>query len=436
MPTPVMSLEQFMEGVFPLRGIDISSEIAEQRPGTTRTGVNVRGQEMLTLRSRGGSRPGTDKFIVDQVSGDNFVQCLEIIVDPTTDALLPESDTFSGDVVDSSTSNLRRRQPTSGLRRIRRRGSGAWFSRNTPKTKLTITADDQTKTSGTLFTFAGDEYSATGLIAGDTIDSVAMSSPGAPAAATTDGSPYPIAIGRVTGTSASSTAFAKKYKIKRIQGTMTVSPGSITFIQSGTTEASPGSSAAVTFTVTAGDLLLVAVSANTAVGAGTHGVTDSQGNTYTQVGTTVWEANASASLSLWRAFANASGSNTMTGTWSIGGNGVVQAAEYSNVNPTTPVDTVVTNHTHATTWTTTSVAVGADSECVFGVFTQWFDNIEAVNLTAGAPATLRERYNNQTTGATIGIFDINPRSTAVAVTCSSAVPDLYYCAIGVSLKPL
>src|SRR4029077_12000567 len=44
---------------------------------------------------------------------------------------------------------------------------------------LTITADDQTKTYGTTFTFDGTEFSTTGLLNGDTVDAVTLTSTGA-----------------------------------------------------------------------------------------------------------------------------------------------------------------------------------------------------------------------------------------------------------------
>ena len=55
---------------------------------------------------------------------------------------------------------------------------------------LAITADDQTKTYGDTFTFAGTEFSSVGLVNGDTVDSVTLTSAGAAGTATVAGSPY------------------------------------------------------------------------------------------------------------------------------------------------------------------------------------------------------------------------------------------------------
>ena len=67
----------------------------------------------------------------------------------------------------------------------------------TPKA-LMIAANDQSKPYGILFTFLGTEFTASGLINGDTVDGVDISSAGE--AATTAIGLYPIAIGNATGT--------------------------------------------------------------------------------------------------------------------------------------------------------------------------------------------------------------------------------------------
>src|SRR5947209_4410160 len=53
---------------------------------------------------------------------------------------------------------------------------------------LTNKANTQTKTYGSTFTFAGTEFSASGLVNGDTISSVTLTSAGAAATATVAGS--------------------------------------------------------------------------------------------------------------------------------------------------------------------------------------------------------------------------------------------------------
>ena len=58
---------------------------------------------------------------------------------------------------------------------------------------LTITADSSSKTYGQTVTFAGTEFTTAGLVNGDTVTSVSLSSPGAAATAGVAGSPYAIA---------------------------------------------------------------------------------------------------------------------------------------------------------------------------------------------------------------------------------------------------
>src|SRR3954463_844347 len=78
-----------------------------QPGGTTAAGVNVRAFEAQTQRVRGGSRPGLSRYIDATVAGTHLIQHLNVIVDPTTDAL---PDTFdpdppSPDVLDDPSSD-------------------------------------------------------------------------------------------------------------------------------------------------------------------------------------------------------------------------------------------------------------------------------------------------------------------------------------------
>lgn len=75
---------------FPTGGIDVSWGHDMQPGGTTAAGVNVRAFEARTQRTRGGSRPGLSRYIDATVAGTHLIQHLNIIVDPTTDALLDD----------------------------------------------------------------------------------------------------------------------------------------------------------------------------------------------------------------------------------------------------------------------------------------------------------------------------------------------------------
>ncbi len=209
----------FADLTFPLHGLDNTNEFEIQRPGTTPVGENVRAFEPLTGRGRGGARPGLSRYIDDLVNGISLIQHLDIVVDPTVDALL-ETD---GPVDDPSTSNQPhgrpRRMPVGQQRRVRRGGSGVRTNRNKPKITLTITADDQTKAAGDLFEFDGTEFTTSGLTGGDSITSVSLSSRGAD----TDAFPgtYTIAIGQAVGSVTGST-LSKKYRIFYVIGEMEV----------------------------------------------------------------------------------------------------------------------------------------------------------------------------------------------------------------------
>lgn len=79
---------------------------------------------------------------------------------------------------------------------------------------LTITALDQSKTFTNQFVFTGNEFSYTGLVNGDTIDSVILSSAGSAAAAPVGS--YAITVGGASG------ARLGNYTINYVDGTMTV----------------------------------------------------------------------------------------------------------------------------------------------------------------------------------------------------------------------
>ena len=65
---------------------------------------------------------------------------------------------------------------------------------------LIITANSFGKTYGTSYAFAGNEFTDTGLVNGDTVSNVNLTSPGAAASATVAGGPYAITASGATGT--------------------------------------------------------------------------------------------------------------------------------------------------------------------------------------------------------------------------------------------
>lgn len=134
MPSPDQSLEL----LFPVKGMDITTEFELQPPSTSPLAINVRAIEPGTQRNRGGSRPGIRRYVDQKLGLNSLIQHLNIIVDPTIDATLSEVedvDTFDDEtgVLDPSGGRLRR-----GLRRsqryVRKGGSGIQpkYQKNSP----------------------------------------------------------------------------------------------------------------------------------------------------------------------------------------------------------------------------------------------------------------------------------------------------------------
>lgn len=105
-----MADEQEVGIIFPLAGLETTCEFGRQPPDTAAQGVNVRSFEVISKRSRGGSRCGLTRYINQQVVGDNPVQHLTVLIDPQDPALNGPADTSDpsgiGDyVLDPSTNN-------------------------------------------------------------------------------------------------------------------------------------------------------------------------------------------------------------------------------------------------------------------------------------------------------------------------------------------
>ncbi len=89
---------------------------------------------------------------------------------------------------------------------------------------LTVTANDRTKTYGEMVTFAGNEFSTGSgqLVNEDVVNSVTLTSAGAPGAALVGGSPYAIAASAAVGTG------LDNYAIDYAAGKLTVKPRTLT----------------------------------------------------------------------------------------------------------------------------------------------------------------------------------------------------------------
>ena len=86
---------------------------------------------------------------------------------------------------------------------------------------LTITANNRTKTYGQTVTFAGTEFTPFGLLNGDTVTSVTLTSAGAASGASVAGSPYPIVPSAAVGTALGN------YTISYANGILSVSGSTV-----------------------------------------------------------------------------------------------------------------------------------------------------------------------------------------------------------------
>ena len=110
---------------------------------------------------------------------------------------------------------------------------------------LTIAADNRDKPYGTMVTFSGTEFTADGLVNGDTITSVTLISTGASVDATADGSPYAIVPSAASGSGVGN------YNITYVNGSLTVNKVSVGLSLSSSASASAeGNSLTFTATVT------------------------------------------------------------------------------------------------------------------------------------------------------------------------------------------
>ncbi|MEP6553428.1 MAG: MBG domain-containing protein [Ferruginibacter sp.] len=134
---------------------------------------------------------------------------------------------------------------------------------------LTVTANNRTKTYGTAVTFAGTEFTTSGLVNSDAVSSVTITSTGAAATATVVGSTYPIVASAATG------AGLANYSISYVDGALTVNAKAATITANAKSkiygDANPALDAAVTGTAN-GDVLnySLATTATVTSGVGTY----------------------------------------------------------------------------------------------------------------------------------------------------------------------
>lgn len=173
MPAPD---DNYLEMAFPVFGVDISTEFELQPKQTTPVGLNVRGFEPTTQRSRGGNRPGIGKYIAATVNGPHLIQLLDIVIDPTEPALYAASDPYQDmpdpiSIDDPSTSNHSNRGATG--RRVRRGGNGGQPNRHYPSAEQGTANWFAGIVSGT----AGSNYLVT-LVGGSIVTGIPLAGAG------------------------------------------------------------------------------------------------------------------------------------------------------------------------------------------------------------------------------------------------------------------
>lgn len=424
-------MDDFKDVKFPAAGIDTSLEFDMQRDKTTREGENVRLFEPGTGRARGGSRPGHVRYIAGQVSGQNLIQHLAVIVDPTVEGLLADFD-YEGDLEDTSSNNRRRRRPASVARRMRRGGNGRSPSRKTPRPELIVTADNQSKAAGTTFTFDGTEFTTDGLDILDTAVSATIASSGSPKKKPSG--EYPIKIKNLVGTAQDEgreVPIKRKYRIRYVRGVMTVG-NDITFVQSKSGSAvhpSEGEPATLNLVfdsaITAGNIIVIATANLQSINS----VTDSKGNAYSEI-------EGGFRGSMFYAVANGSGANTVTIVTGTEGMVAAIALEYHGTALSLPLDdSALGEELGGGTVTSGNVTVNESNELIVGSFSVVTDPgaeiTPALDLTARGSVTI-DLFGSY---ATVWVFEKVPVSGNYAVEGSlNIVTDCTV--IGAGFKPL
>lgn len=117
---------------FPLSGQNVAGEFGAPPGMTAVKGVNCRGYDPIARRLRGGSRPGLTKFLpVATPAGTHLIQHLDVIVDPTVDALPADFDN-TGPTPTYPDPTEAARNPFGRL--VRYGGSGVGLLRHKPAT--------------------------------------------------------------------------------------------------------------------------------------------------------------------------------------------------------------------------------------------------------------------------------------------------------------
>jgi len=411
---------------FPLNGIELSCPFDMQPQRTTPIATNVRGLEPLTQRDRGAQRPGLSRYL-GQIPTAGKVQFLGFIVDPQADALIADTDQEDPNVgpsffyiTDPSTNNRKMRNP--GPRRVRRGGSGRQSNINIGKQSVIITwANPADIVDGTAL--GGTQLNATAAT------SLAFPVPGTFVYTPSAGAVLSLGDDQTLATAFTPTD-AGLYRTASKTVFINVVPGGIAFINAGGASTSDASSMIAGLgNVAIGDFIVIfATVQNAGSNAITFGVTDSQGNVYSQAVGYVRESyTAGTEFMAMAAFVvrvTVAGSVTVTVSKSASCTSIFNGLIYRGAEAL--VD-AVTNSEHQPAGptvanTTGSVAAG-NGDVIIAAF-----NVQGAGLSPGSGFTTRASFVEDRIG-------VSGALAATATSSGSAGSDLgTYVAIGISLR--
>lgn len=456
------SPEQPVELLFPTNGLDVTTEYELQQPGTGPVAENVRSIDPITQRSRGASRAGCTRYVDDIPGGTaGLIQHLNVIVDPTVDALEAQLEDFdyNGDPngIADPTNNPAGRPIRNRGRYIRRRGSGRTQRRGVgTKVLPTAVADSASADIGgaavTIDVLANDTY------VGSPSLSIITKPQYGTAVVVGRGTSSTIRYTPPTDTSLDITDETFRYRLRatgnarnysnllntRDVATVTVNltPTTVAFVQQKSNVTVAGTTCAVTFTAQpANNNLLVAFVATYTADV-TVTVKNAAAANYTHAGSyLVYNPFAPANyakLSVWYKVASDGASETTVNVTATGSVGIdVGCLEYSGLNHTSPFEGFISN-SEATlfpsAWSTGIIPVSGDHRCVVGAFITTNTN-ETGNFTFDAATQRIARPDGPGDGTDISLWvgDITDESLAAAMTATDLGGN-HFGAVGVSFK--
>lgn len=422
---------------FPEMGVDLSGAFGQQRPGTTRSGVNVRAFEPDSGRARGGQRPGLARYPDDALPG--VVQEIASVVLPSGQAV-----GISFDDVPTLNTAFQLEDPTGFVLAdgttnwVRIGGSGNYTHKSYVRSLRrpvinSITPDDGDFEGGDDVTIEGEDMGdEDAVFTFGGLEGTTVSNDGTTAVVTTPAAATDIAdpevnvqvrVGAFTSPITENTVYT--YQIRFVQAKA-----------GGVGEGVGVTTLGVTFDtdITAGDLILAfpAFSGGPG-GAISVGVTDNAGNTYTQIGTNAFDGSfLQTDLSCWYAIASTSGPCTVTMTVNADQTymGMV-ILQYDGIRGTELVDASVSDRATSAAPSTGSVTVTAVGSLLLGAFARC---TTVMAFTPTSPATLRAENTDGSANMAVHVADKISPSTPNDSVSGTWPNNTAHAFMGVSLK--